>query len=82
MLGQMRLDLDALRSRAERIVPAYGSSSRECFPARCALALARVIEREAAEFPGGHTGYTLRPTGFAGALSNILLSPARAAGAA
>jgi hypothetical protein len=67
-----RVRLESLRGLAERIVPAFGDSSRDCFPARCARALARELGRDVREFPGGHTGYVLRPRAFAEALRAIL----------
>jgi len=69
-----RLDVDALRAWAHLIIPVYSTSSKQCFPARSAIALARVLGKEALPFPGGHTGYLLHPRGFADALRNALLS--------
>jgi pimeloyl-ACP methyl ester carboxylesterase len=66
-----RLDLPALRDAAPRIVPAAGASS-EAFPRRCAQALAEELGRPLAEFPGGHSGFVLRPRAFAARLSEIL----------
>jgi pimeloyl-ACP methyl ester carboxylesterase len=66
-----RLDLPALHAAAPRIVPAAGVSS-EAFPRRCAEALAGDLGRPLAEFPGGHSGFVLRPREFAARLSEIL----------
>jgi pimeloyl-ACP methyl ester carboxylesterase len=66
-----RLDLPALRAAAPRIVPAAGVSS-ETFPRRCAQALAEELGRPLAEFPGGHSGFVLRPRACAARLSEIL----------
>ena len=66
-----RLDLPALHAAAERIVPAAGISS-EAFPRRCAQALGEELSRPLAEFPGGHSGFMLRPEAFAARLHEIL----------
>jgi pimeloyl-ACP methyl ester carboxylesterase len=73
---RFRIDLDALGPIAGKIMPAFGSSSRDRIPARCALALARELDQDAAEFPGCHTGYVLRPRAFAERLRQVLLAPA------
>jgi pimeloyl-ACP methyl ester carboxylesterase len=67
-----RLDVAALLREAERIVPAFGSSSRGHYPAQCAIALGALLRREAVEFPGGHNGYVLRPQAFAERLRSVL----------
>ena len=67
-----RLDLDALRRAAPRIVPAAGGTDREYWIHHCARALAAELGRPLAEFPGGHNGYALRPRGFAGRLREVL----------
>lgn len=69
---RFRLDRGALKASAAKIVPAFGSSSVECFPARCACALATELGCEASEFPGGHTGYVLRPQAFSETLRAVL----------
>jgi pimeloyl-ACP methyl ester carboxylesterase len=66
-----RLDLAALRAAAPRIVPAAGANS-QAFPRRCAQALAGELGRPLAEFPGGHSGFMLRPRAFAARLGEIL----------
>lgn len=66
-----RLDLPALGAVADRIVPAAGQSS-EGFPARCARALATTLGRPLVEFPGGHSGFILRPRAFAARLRELL----------
>ena len=74
---QYKLDLGALKSVAQKVVPAFGQSSEACFPSRCALALAKRLDRVPLGFPGGHTGYVLRPRAFAERLTNVL-APAAA----
>jgi pimeloyl-ACP methyl ester carboxylesterase len=68
-----RPDLAALRAVAARIVPAAGASS-QAFPRHCAQALATELRRPLAEFPGGHSGFMLRPQAFAAQLREILAS--------
>jgi pimeloyl-ACP methyl ester carboxylesterase len=69
-------DLVALRKVANKIVPGFGKSSIDCFPSRCALSLAAQLGREPTEFPGGHTGYVLRPQAFSEMLRSVLLANA------
>jgi pimeloyl-ACP methyl ester carboxylesterase len=69
---RFRLDLGALRAMGSKIIPAFGSSSRACFPARCTFALSAALGRDTTELPGGHTGYVLRPRAFAEALGKVL----------
>jgi pimeloyl-ACP methyl ester carboxylesterase len=64
-----RLDLPALDVQARRIAPAAGQSSRRTLLHQCAQALAEALERPLAEFPGGHTGWLLRPKAFAARLA-------------
>jgi hypothetical protein len=66
-----RLDWPALRAAADRIVPAAGVTSTG-FAARCARALADELGRPLVEFPGGHSGFLLRPTAFADRLREVL----------
>jgi pimeloyl-ACP methyl ester carboxylesterase len=68
-----QLDLPALRAAAARIVAAAGAST-QTFPRRCAQALAGELGRPLAEFPGGHSGFMLRPRAFATRLREILTS--------
>jgi pimeloyl-ACP methyl ester carboxylesterase len=63
-----RLDVPALDVQAHRIVPAAGGSTARTPLHRCAVALAETLERPLAEFPGGHTGWLLRPQAFAAKL--------------
>jgi pimeloyl-ACP methyl ester carboxylesterase len=71
-IDQFRLDLPAIHRQADKIAPAYGASSRHCHAGQCALALGQRLGREALEFPGGHTGYVLRPRAFAEVLRGAL----------
>ena len=66
-----RLDVPALDVQAHRIVPAAGASTGRTPLHRCAVALAETLERPLAEFPGGHTGWLLRPQAFAAQLIEI-----------
>lgn len=66
-----QLDLPALHRSAARIVPAAGAST-QAFPRRCAQALADELGSPLAEFPGGHSGFMLRPRAFAVRLREIL----------
>jgi pimeloyl-ACP methyl ester carboxylesterase len=68
-----QLDLPALHKAAARIVPAAGASTQS-FPRHCAQALADELGRPLAEFPGGHSGFILRPRAFAARLHEILAS--------
>jgi len=63
-----RLDLPAIDIEARRIAPAAGRSTRRTLLHRCARALSEVLERPLEEFPGGHTGWLLRPKAFAARL--------------
>jgi pimeloyl-ACP methyl ester carboxylesterase len=71
-MDSYRLDTETLLRYAERIVPAFGSRSRDFYPAECALRLAAWLGREPIEFPGCHNGYVLRPRAFAAKLGPIL----------
>jgi pimeloyl-ACP methyl ester carboxylesterase len=67
-----RLDLSALRSSLTSIVPAAGLTSRGRWPHHCARRLAEVLETNLVEFPGGHSGYVLRPQAFGETLRQTL----------
>jgi pimeloyl-ACP methyl ester carboxylesterase len=66
-----RLDLSALAASATRIVPAVGQSAVGSAPYRATEALAARLGKDPVEFPGGHTGWLLRPKGFATKLREI-----------
>jgi pimeloyl-ACP methyl ester carboxylesterase len=65
-------DLAALQAAGSRITPAVGSTPPATMPYRCATALAAVLGVSVAEFPGGHSGYILRPKAFAAKLNELL----------
>jgi len=66
------LDLARVKPASSRIVPAAGATSGAAWPRRAAGLLAAQLGRELVEFPGGHTGYILRPRAFAAALGTRL----------
>ena len=70
-VNDYRLDIATLKVTPTRIVVAGGQSSRESAPHRCAAALATRLGTTLVEFPGGHTGWLLRPNGFAAKLSEV-----------
>jgi pimeloyl-ACP methyl ester carboxylesterase len=65
-------DIAALTAATSRIVPAVGSTSSATMAGRCATALAALLGVRIAEFPGGHSGYVLRPKAFATELGELL----------
>jgi len=67
-----RLDLSALKAVSTRIVPAVGRSAPNSLPYRAAAALAAVLGQALVDFPGGHTGWLLRPKAFAAKLREVL----------
>jgi len=68
-----RLDIPAIDVQARKIVPAAGRSSGRTLLHSSAVALAQMLERPLAEFPGGHTGWLLRPKAFAGRLIEVFV---------
>ena len=75
-----RLDMAALKAAAYQIVPAAGRTSQEAWPHHAAVELAERLGTKPVEFPGGHTGYMLRPKAFAQRLREVLgrMRPIRA----
>lgn len=71
-VGDFRLDWSALKAASTRLVAAGGASGRESAPYHCAIKLAAKLGAVFAEFPGGHTGWLLRPKGFATKLMQVL----------
>ena len=67
-------DLAALEIQRTLILPAIGRNSGEIVPRHSALALAERLGLQAVEFPGGHTGYVLRPREFALRLRQVFNS--------
>jgi pimeloyl-ACP methyl ester carboxylesterase len=67
-----RLDLSTLKAASTRIVPAGGRSAPDSAPYRAAAALAAVLGEALVDFPGGHTGWLLRPKAFAAKLREVL----------
>jgi pimeloyl-ACP methyl ester carboxylesterase len=67
-------DLAALEIQRTLILPAIGRNSGEIVPHHSALALAERLGLQAVEFPGGHTGYVLRPREFALRLRQVFNS--------
>jgi hypothetical protein len=66
------LDLAALKATPTRIVPAGGRSAPGSPAYRAAAALAAKLREPLVEFPGGHTGWLLRPKAFAAKLREVL----------
>jgi pimeloyl-ACP methyl ester carboxylesterase len=64
-------DVAALIRAGGKIVPAVGMGSPSTRPYQCAMALAEMLGVAAVEFPGGHTGYVLRPKACAGKLAEL-----------
>jgi pimeloyl-ACP methyl ester carboxylesterase len=67
-----RLDLAALKAAPTRIVPAGGRSAPESAAYRATAVLAAKLGEPLVEFPDGHTGWLLRPKGFAAKLREVL----------
>jgi pimeloyl-ACP methyl ester carboxylesterase len=67
-----RADLPALRAAARRITPGVGRASSSIVgPELSARALGALLDRDVAEFAGGHTAPVLRPAAFAAGLRSI-----------
>ncbi|HEX2909473.1 MAG TPA: alpha/beta hydrolase [Chloroflexia bacterium] len=71
-----RLDFEALKRVANRIVLARGSAGSEGAGYRGALAIAQRLGTEAVEFPSNHNGYLTHPRAFATKLCEVLATPA------
>ena len=69
---RVKLDLDALKAAASRIVPACGRDSHDQMTYQPNRVLARQLGREIVDFPGGHLGFMSHPAAFAQALMNAL----------
>lgn len=66
------LDLDALKARGSQIVLACGRDSRHQMTSQPNRVLARQLDREIVDFPGGHLGFLSHPAEFAKALMDAL----------
>ena len=66
-----RLDLASLLAAPTRIVPAVGSAAQSA-PCKATEALAAKLNKKVVAFPGGHTGWLLRPKAFAAKLDDLL----------
>jgi pimeloyl-ACP methyl ester carboxylesterase len=71
-VGRHKLDLDALKRAAARIVPGVGASSGPIMPYRCGVLLAQALGVPHTGFPGGHNGAVFRPKAFAARLHEVL----------
>ena len=69
-------DLDALKTVANRIVPAAGLESVEHLPARPIQVIAGHLGWPVVIFPGGHGGYSSHPVPFATHLAHLLQADA------
>ncbi|MCA1738835.1 MAG: alpha/beta hydrolase, partial [Actinobacteria bacterium] len=61
----VELDLDALKARADRIVPVAGRESRGHPAYEVNVELGRKLGRDLIELPGGHVGFVAQPAEFA-----------------
>jgi pimeloyl-ACP methyl ester carboxylesterase len=66
------LNLEALSSQADRIVPVAGWESRGYPCYRVSVELGRHIGRDVIELPGGHVGHVAHPATFARALHDAM----------
>ncbi|MFG2039735.1 alpha/beta hydrolase [Dactylosporangium sp. NPDC048998] len=70
---RFRLYLEPLlKGEPPVVIPAVGASTKDSPHAAPALALARLLGRECAEFEGGHSGHVFRPRAFAARLRELL----------
>lgn len=67
-----RLDLEALAATGVPVVPAVGRTSGGAWPHQSALAIARKLGVQPAEFPGAHNGHVTHPRSYAAVLRNLL----------
>jgi pimeloyl-ACP methyl ester carboxylesterase len=75
----VNLDFDALKAHADRIVLVAGRQSRGCPAYEVNVELAKKLDREVIELPGGHLGFVSQPADFARALVQALARPAQGA---
>ena len=69
----VELDLDALKTHADRLVLMAGRESRGYPTYEVNVELAKKLGRDLIELPGGHIGYLTQPTEFAGAFVEALV---------
>jgi hypothetical protein len=69
-----RFDMTALEAARMRILPAVGRTSGSAVPRYSVQAVAERLALQVVEFPGGHSGYALRPREFALRLRQVLNS--------
>ncbi|WP_345983737.1 hypothetical protein [Streptomyces sp. DSS69] len=67
-------DLVALKAASARLVVGVGRDSRALPPAVAAERLARNVDAEVVEFPGGHIGLTEDPRAFGARPRDVLLA--------
>ena len=70
-----QLDMDLLRARADRVVPAAGRESRGYPAYEVSRVLSNELGRNMVELPGGHVGYMTQPAEFGTALVQALTRP-------
>jgi pimeloyl-ACP methyl ester carboxylesterase len=73
-IHRFQLDINALLSLSNRIVPAAGQKSVAQSPHQCAHELAARLGIVPAEFPGGHSGFLTHPSAFAARLHEVFAS--------
>jgi acetyltransferase/esterase len=66
------LDLDVLKTHANRIVPVAGRESRGHPTYEVSRELGKTLGRDMTELPGGHVGYVTQPAAFAASLFRLL----------
>lgn len=69
-----QLDVETLRRRVNKVIPAAGETSSSNWPHLCASRLADKLGVPLVEFPGGHNAYGSRPTAVARRLREIFVA--------
>lgn len=70
--ARYRPDVATIASVKAQLVLAVGIDSRDRFSSMPAVALARELDTEVVEFPGGHAGYATRAAAFTAQLADVL----------